>query len=308
MTDTAPDAERRRLREADASGAPWRRWGPYLSDRQWGTVREDYSAGGDAWGYVTHDQARSRAYRWGEDGIAGISDDEQLLCLAVAMWNGRDPIIKERFFGVTNAEGNHGEDVKEYYFYLDNTPTHSYMRMLYKYPQRRFPYDDLVATNRSREPPGVRVRAARHGCLRRQPLLRRGGRVRQGGARGRAAADHRAQPGAGGGGAAPAADPVVPQHLVGTGRPGHCCARCRACPARPSSPRRTSGSVTGGCCAWAPHGCCSPTTTPTPSGSSAHRTRRRTSRTASTAYVVRARTGGGEPARGPARRSPSTSR
>jgi hypothetical protein len=150
MTDSAPDAERRRLREADADHVPWRRWGPYVSDRQWGTVREDYSAGGDAWSYVSHDQARSRAYRWGEDGIAGISDDEQQLCLAVAMWNGHDPIIKERFFGVTNAEGNHGEDVKEYYFYLDNTPTHSYMRMLYKYPQRRFPYDDLVATNRSR--------------------------------------------------------------------------------------------------------------------------------------------------------------
>jgi hypothetical protein len=144
------NAERQRLREADETGVPWRRWGPYLSDRQWGTVREDYSADGEAWAYVSHDQARSRAYRWGEDGIAGISDDEQQLCLGVAMWNGRDPIIKERFFGVTNAEGNHGEDVKEYYFYLDNTPTHSYMRMVYKYPHRRFPYDDLVATNRSR--------------------------------------------------------------------------------------------------------------------------------------------------------------
>jgi hypothetical protein len=143
-------AEQQRLHEADATGAGWRRWGPYLSERQWGTVREDYSAGGDAWGYLSHDQARSRAYRWGEDGIAGISDDEQRLCLAVAMWNGRDPILKERFFGVTNAEGNHGEDVKEYYFYVDNTPTHSYMRMVYKYPQRAYPYTDLVATSRSR--------------------------------------------------------------------------------------------------------------------------------------------------------------
>jgi hypothetical protein len=143
-------AEQRRLHEADVTGAGWRRWGPYLSDRQWGTVREDYSVGGDAWGYFGHDQARSRAYRWGEDGIAGLSDDQQRLCLALAMWNGRDPILKERFFGVTNAEGNHGEDVKEYYFYLDNTPTHSYMRMLYKYPQREFPYTDLVATSQAR--------------------------------------------------------------------------------------------------------------------------------------------------------------
>jgi hypothetical protein len=149
-TETSSGAERQRLHEADATGTPWRRWGPYLSDRQWGTVREDYSAGGDAWGYFSHDQARSRAYRWGEDGIAGLSDDEQLLCLAVGMWNGRDAIVKERFFGVTNAEGNHGEDVKEQYFYVDGTPTHSYMRMVYKYPHREFPYTDLVATNRSR--------------------------------------------------------------------------------------------------------------------------------------------------------------
>ena len=151
MTIAAPTgAEQRRLHEADVSGVGWRRWGPYLSDRQWGTVREDYSANGDAWAYLSHDQARSRAYRWGEDGIAGISDDQQLLCLAVTMWNGHDPILKERFFGVTNAEGNHGEDVKEYYFHLDNTPTHSYMRMLYKYPQQEFPYTDVIATNRSR--------------------------------------------------------------------------------------------------------------------------------------------------------------
>ena len=146
----SPGAEQRRLHDADSAGARWRRWGPYVSERQWGTVREDYSAGGDAWSYLSHDQARSRAYRWGEDGIAGISDDEQRLCLAVAMWNGSDPIIKERMFGVTNAEGNHGEDVKEYYFYVDNTPTHSYMRMLYKYPHRAFPYTDLAATNRAR--------------------------------------------------------------------------------------------------------------------------------------------------------------
>ena len=129
---------------------PWRKWGPYLSERQWGTVREDYSDNGDAWNYFTHDQARSRAYRWGEDGLAGISDDKQRLCFALALWNGKDPILKERLFGLTNSEGNHGEDVKEYYFYLDSTPTHSYMKYLYKYPQAAYPYADLVETNRRR--------------------------------------------------------------------------------------------------------------------------------------------------------------
>jgi hypothetical protein len=141
--------EKRRLEEA-RGGVPWKKWGPYLSERQWGTVREDYSESGDAWNYLTHDQSRSRAYRWGEDGIAGISDDHQLLCFALALWNGKDPILKERLFGLTNGEGVHGEDVKEYYFYLDSTPTHSYMRELYKYPQREFPYNDLITTNQSR--------------------------------------------------------------------------------------------------------------------------------------------------------------
>ncbi len=143
-------AELRRLREAREGNAPWKKWGPYLSERQWGTVREDYSDTGDAWSYFTHDQARSRAYRWGEDGLGGICDDKQRLCFALALWNGRDPIIKERLFGLTNAEGNHGEDVKEYYFYLDNTPSHAYMKYLYKYPQAAYPYADLVETNRSR--------------------------------------------------------------------------------------------------------------------------------------------------------------
>ena len=143
-------AEQQRLTEGREQGAPWRKWGPYLSERQWGTVREDYSDNGDAWSYFSHDQARSRAYRWGEDGLAGISDDRQLLCFALALWNGKDPILKERLFGLTNSEGNHGEDVKEYYFYLDSTPTHSYMKYLYKYPQTAYPYDDLVATNRHR--------------------------------------------------------------------------------------------------------------------------------------------------------------
>jgi len=143
-------AERRRLEEANANAVPWKRWGPYLSERQWGTVREDYSATGEAWDYFPHDHARSRAYRWGEDGIAGISDDKQRLCFAVALWNGADPILKERLFGLSNAEGNHGEDVKEHYYYLDCTPTHSFMRYLYKYPQHAFPYTDLVETNRRR--------------------------------------------------------------------------------------------------------------------------------------------------------------
>ena len=143
-------AEQKRLEDARDQGVPWRKWGPYLSERQWGTVREDYSDSGDAWNYFSHDQARSRAYRWGEDGLAGISDDQQLLCFALALWNGKDPILKERLFGLTNSEGNHGEDVKEYYFYLDSTPTHSYMKYLYKYPQAAYPYDDLVETNRRR--------------------------------------------------------------------------------------------------------------------------------------------------------------
>jgi hypothetical protein len=143
------NAEQGRLEEAEA-GVRWRRWGPYLSERQWGTVREDPGHGDNTWGAFSHDQAHYRAYRWGEDGLAGISDDKQLLCLSVALWNERDPILKERLFGLTNSQGNHGEDVKECYYYLDATPTSSYLKMLYKYPQREFPYDDLVATNGSR--------------------------------------------------------------------------------------------------------------------------------------------------------------
>ena len=139
------NAEQKRLTDTK-----WKKWGPYVSDRQWGTVREDYSANGDAWKYTTHDMARSKAYRWGEEGIAGICDDEQLLCFAFAFWNKKDPIIKERYFGLANHEGNHGEDVKELYYYLDSTPTHSYMKMLYKYPQQEFPYKLLVEENKRR--------------------------------------------------------------------------------------------------------------------------------------------------------------
>ena len=154
---TPLDPERKRLTACDTSqpDAHWKRWGPYLADRAWGTVREDYSATGEAWAYLPHDQARSKAYRWGEDGLLGLCDDRQKLCFALCAWNGKDPILKERPFGLSGPEGNHGEDVKEYYFHLDNTPTHSYMKGLYKYPQNAFPYDDLVQTNaaRSRQDP-----------------------------------------------------------------------------------------------------------------------------------------------------------
>jgi hypothetical protein len=144
-------AENQRLHEADTNQKPWRRFGPYLSERQWGTVREDYSAGGDAWNYSTYEQARSRAYRWGEEGLAGICDDKQVLCLGLALWNGQDAMLKEQLFGLSGPQGNHGEDVKEIYYYLDNTPTHSYQKLLYKYPQRAFPYEQLLAENKKRD-------------------------------------------------------------------------------------------------------------------------------------------------------------
>src|ERR1700757_4219836 len=142
--------EQHRLSEARNGQAPWRKWGPYLSERQWGTVREDYSASGSAWDFFPHDHARSRTYRWGEDGLLGISDEEGRLCFALGLWNEADPIFKERLFGLTGSEGNHGEDVKEYYYFLDSTPTHSYMKCLYKYPQAAFPYNDLVANSKRR--------------------------------------------------------------------------------------------------------------------------------------------------------------
>lgn len=144
-------AEHKRLIEYRKRKFNWKKWGPYLSERSWGTVREDYSEDGNAWDFLPHDHARSKAYRWGEDGIAGISDRYQYLCFALALWNGMDPILKERMFGLSGSEGNHGEDVKESYFYLDSTPTHSYMKMLYKYPQAEFPYAGLVAENNRRE-------------------------------------------------------------------------------------------------------------------------------------------------------------
>src|SRR5262245_45376123 len=150
-TPLAPlSAEHERLRRSDAKEVAWKLWGPYPSERQWGTVREDYSADGNAWAYFPHEMAHRRAYRWGEDGLAGFSDQHCRLCLSLALWNGRDPILKERLFGLTNGQGNHGEDVKELYWYLDATPTHSYLRMLYKYPQREFPYQRLRDENRRR--------------------------------------------------------------------------------------------------------------------------------------------------------------
>ena len=149
MKPNSISAEQQRLNINAEKEVPLEKWGSYLSERQWGTVREDYSAGGDAWNYFTHEQSRSRVYRWGEDGIAGICDMHQNLCFAIALWNGKDAILKERLFGLTNSEGNHGEDVKELYYYLDNTPTHSYMKYLYKYPHAEFPYQQLVDVNRS---------------------------------------------------------------------------------------------------------------------------------------------------------------
>ncbi len=206
--------EHDRLEAARTGAAPWKAWGPYLSERQWGTVREDYSRGGDAWNYFPHDHARSRAYRWGEDGIAGVSDDEQRLCLALALWNGADPILKERMFGLTNAEGNHGEDVKEYWFYVDSTPTHSYMKCLYKYPQAAYPYDDLLRTNAARGFGDLEYELLDTGIFDDDRYFDVERRVREGRARRHADARHRAQPRAGGGDAAPAADALVPQHVA----------------------------------------------------------------------------------------------
>ena len=150
-------AEGKRLAEAYGDPLLWRKWGPYVSERSWGTVREDYSESGAAWDFLSHDMARSKAYRWGEDGMAAICDRYQILVFSLAFWNEQDPILKERAFGLTPAEGNHGEDVKEYYFYLDSTPTHSYMKYLYKYPQARYPYEWLVEENRRTRRPRIRI-------------------------------------------------------------------------------------------------------------------------------------------------------
>ena len=278
--------EQKRLNEAREAGIPWKKWGPYLSERQWGTVREDYSDDGNAWDYFTHDQARSRAYRWGEDGLGGICDDKQRLCFALALWNERDPILKERLFGLTNSEANHGEDVKEYYFYLDSTPTHSYMKYLYKYPQREYPYRDLIETNRQTIAGRVRVRAARHRRLRRRPLLRRVRGVRQGGPGRHPRPHHRAQSRAGSGPASCLADALVPQHLVvGRGRAEAVAARSGD---RASSRPRTMSWASTGCTAMAPRSCSSPRTRATRSVCGASPMRLPTSRTRSTTTSSRA--------------------
>ena len=167
-----------RLSESGARRKHWKRWGPYLSERAWGTVREDYSPYGNAWEYFSHDQARSRAYRWNEDGLAGISDRKQTICFALALWNERDPILKERIFGLTGNEGNHGEDVKEYYFYLDSTPTHSYMKYLYKYPQAEFPVRSAGGRKPATREEPAGVRTARHRSIQRQSLFRCVRRIR----------------------------------------------------------------------------------------------------------------------------------
>ena len=292
---TARTPEHLRLEQARSGEVAWKAWGPYLSERQWGTVREDYSAGGDAWNYFTHDQARSRAYRWGEDGIAGICDERQRLCLALALWNGADPILKERMFGLSNGEGNHGEDVKEYWFYLDSTPTHSYLKCLYKYPQRAFPYEDLVATNGAPRQAGPRVRAARHRRVRRRPLLRRGGRVRQGRARRPPHAGHRAQP------------------RARARRPCICCRRCGSATRGRGATRseRPSLAIDGAGRARRPSrarrvaavrptrrpSCCSARTRPTTSGCSARRTRAYVRRTAINDHVVHGAADAVNPAR-----------
>ena len=210
--------EARRLHEAHESGVPWLHWGPYLSERQWGTVREDYSADGNAWDYLSHDQARSRAYRWGEDGLAGISDEHGLLCLALALWNEADPILKERLFGVTNTEGNHGEDVKEQYFYLDATPTHSWLRYLYKYPQRAYPYDDLVATNRGRSRHEMEYELVDTAAFDEDRYFDVFVEIAKEGPEELLVAITAAQPGSRRGAAPPPPHALVPQHLV-VGRP-----------------------------------------------------------------------------------------
>ena len=278
------NAEQKRLAE-NSGDERWHLWGPYLSERAWGTVREDYSANGDAWNYFPHDHARSRAFRWSEDGIGGISDFKQRLCLAFAFWNGRDPILKERLFGVTGPQGSHGEDVKEVYFYTDCTPTHSYMRMLYRYPQGRFPYEELVAANHGRPKQAPEFELWDTGILREQRyfdisleyakvdpddfFIRR----------------DRDQPRPRRGRSAHPADALVPEHVVlGAGR-----SAAGACgPARtwraivPRSRRAIAGWVNTSFTAKARAISSSPKTKPTRNGSFRRRTGSRSSKTAST--------------------------
>ena len=220
LNDYLQTHEQKRLNDARESGIPWKKWGPYLSERQWGTVREDYSKDGNAWDYFSHDQSRSRAYRWGEDGLAGICDDKQRLCFAIALWNGKDPILKERLFGLTNSEGNHGEDVKEYDFYLDSTPTHSYMKYLYKYPQREFPYRDLVETNGRRSRDEFEYELIDTGVFDEDRYFDVFVEYAKAGTGRRPDPDHRSQPRARRRRTSPASDTLVSQYLVVARRHG----------------------------------------------------------------------------------------
>ena len=279
-------------RQADAGEHAWRAWGPYLAERAWGTVREDYSEHGTAWDYFPHDHARSRAYRWNEDGLAGLCDDRQTFCFALALWNGEDPILKERIFGLTGDEGNHGEDAKEYWWYLDSTPTHSWMSWRYHYPQREFPYDELVAVNRAARPGRARVRAGRHRDLRRGPVLGGHRRLRQGRPRPTCASGSRSHNrGPGGGDPARAAHAVVPQHLgVGAARPRPTCPTLDGSTAAPLvAEHRILGPAGAGRRRRARRRW-SATTRPTRNGCGGCPAARRTRRTASTTTWSTART------------------
>ena len=292
----AQTAEHERLAEATGraeddlfNANPWYEWGPYLSERAWGTVREDYSESGDAWDSFPHDHARSRAYRWNEDGMAGISDIRHELCLALALWNGNDPILKERMFGLTGPQGNHGEDVKEYWWYLEGLPSHALLKWRYHYPQAEFPY----AAAREPRPRTARPRAgaARHRRLRRRPLLVGRRHLRQGLADRGADADRAREPRPGRGDAARAADALVPQHVV-VRTPAHS-GRGSSVTARRSSWPTTGSPATG---STAPPGPtarrrrrCSARTSRTRRASSARGDARRTRRTGSTTTSSRAR-------------------
>ena len=276
-------AEAERLAEDTRRERNWKRWGPYLAERQWGTVREDYSPDGNVWEYFSHDQARSRAYRWGEDGLLGITDRQGRLCFALALWNGRDPILKERLFGLTGPEGNHGEDVKEAYFYLDSTPTHSYLKALYKYPQAEFPYERAGPGQPRARQGGARVRADRHRRVRRSALLRRLRRVRQGRYRRHPDPHHGGQPRARGRDGPSPADALVPEHLELGTRGGGLLAQAQHPPERTGRAWSPSTAVWGAT-RWTPRlrrpalprSSSSPTTRPTSPGSSAHPIRSRT--------------------------------
>ena len=296
-TPRRASAELKRLEESREWNSPWRIWGPYVSERQWGTVREDYSQDGNAWDYFTHDHARSRAYHWGEDGLAGFCDVKQRLCFALALWNGKDPILKERLFGLSNGEGNHGEDVKEYYFYLDSTPTHSYMKWLYKYPQAAFPYDDLVKTNARRTRQEFEYELIDTGVFdedRYFDVFVEYAKSSPEECFIRITVD---EPRPGDSDDSSVANPVVPQHVELVARPRNPVWRRRRAPAARAQWRpRTRNLAIDGSTAMERRRCCSPRTTRIPSGSSTRPTRAPTSRTPSTRSSSHGKTGAVNPA------------